>query len=156
MKLAYALICLPTLTMAEVKGDLDAFSSCVLDIMQDNQENFMAPVMAPIMCGERHVPLRQACAWPEYLILADRIACQSQDYAFWKNELERLEALAEAEGRGGRGELFASGKQRCDAEQADDDTRFICETELMWRTAMEFLSAQAQVDAATAVEGSSN
>ncbi len=152
MRLLAAFICLPIGAAAEINGDHAAFASCIVELLQQNEDNFMAPMVLPIICGERHVPVRQSCAWPEYLPLDSRAVCMTQDHAFWRDQMSRLEADALADGRGGSGGLYDAGLERCDFDHEDADDRMNCETELFWRTSMEFMSAQAQVDLAESVE----
>ena len=143
--LALMLALLPGVAVAEPKGDLAAFDACVLGILEANADNFMAPVMAPITCGDRHVPVRQSCTVVDYMLLERRPDCEARDLAFWQAEVARLEAEALADGRGGVSSLLAIGLERCAAETAEGPEREACLRETYWREAMGFQSALAQV-----------
>ena len=128
-------------TPADIKGDVTAFEVCFLQLMVDNIDNPLAAISGPIICGERHVPMRQTCDLIGYMTLDSRTTCKADDLAFWQAQVATREALALADGRGGVGFLYDQGLERCEEVTAEGTDPTDCLIEINWRTTMEFLSA---------------
>lgn len=130
---------------AQVQGDVTAFEVCFLNLMIDNTDNPIAGLAGPVICGERHVPMRQSCSFVEYIPLESRTDCKARDLAFWREQVAVREAVAQAEGRSGVGDLHRSGLIRCDSLEAEGRDATDCRIEINWRTTMEFLASDLMV-----------
>lgn len=128
-------------TPAELDGDVTGFEVCFLQLMVDNIDNPLAALGGPLICGERHVPMRQTCNLIGYMTLDSHTACKADDLAFWQAQVTAREALAIADGRGGAGFLYDQGLKRCDEVAAEGNDPIDCLIEIHWRTTMEFLAA---------------
>lgn len=146
--LCAALALWPLGAWAEITGAPAEFDACVLEMLADNADNFTAPMVAPVICGEAYYPIRQSCTVVEYMLFDKRSACAAQDLAFWQAEVAARTAAALADGREGTGSMHDSGLARCADEIEAGPERVTCETEVYWRTTMYFLSADAQIEAA--------
>lgn len=135
----------PVAAVADLRGDLVAFDACVVEMVEEPADTFVADVIGPIICGELHVPMRQSCTVVEYMLLASRQDCEAADLAFWQAEVDRLEAEALADGRGGVGTLLAIGLAQCEIETVEGPEREACLSGVYWREALAFQWALAQV-----------
>ncbi|WP_161594541.1 hypothetical protein [Marimonas lutisalis] len=71
--MALAAMLVAPAAQAKIAGDIPPFKACATDLLKDNEGNLMAPLMAPVICGERHVPMRQSYDWPERLDAAEGV-----------------------------------------------------------------------------------
>lgn len=126
----------------DLAGDIPAFEVCFLQLLVDNIDNPLAAIGGPLICGERHVPMRQSCEFVRYLTLDSRTACKADDLAFWQAQVAAREALAMADGRSGAGFLYDQGMTRCEEVAAEGTDPVDCLIEIHWRTTMEFLAAE--------------
>ena len=137
----------PQPASAEFEGDITAYTDCVIMLLTEHADNFMAPMIVPIICGERHIPIRQSCGFAGYLLPDERERCWTEDLALWQAEVATRDEAALSEVREVVGSLHSAGLERCLEEYGDGPDRVSCETKTYWGTTMYFLLADAQEEA---------
>ena len=132
------LIMWPSIAAAQMtEQETSRFLDCVEQIYSDQVGAFGAELVAPIICGERHVDIRPSCNFFEEIQTPQ--ICLNRDAVNW------LLNVREASGQGADwvpedGSLVWQGLNRC-AEITEQIEETSCIVEVYWRETMYLLAA---------------
>lgn len=129
----------PAAALAEPSiADVERFRSCVGETFRENADNFTAALGIPVLCGAKHIPYEQSCAFLRKLMAPEE--CINADHAYWKAETD-AQLLEEGFDEVPSGSMLASGLTRCAETGGADLRQRVCETEVYWRSAIIALAS---------------